>query len=78
MYVIEGYQARISPEGDGYYTISLPRGKTVILSGEQSVKLQFDCLYSKSGAGNFYGVKLGKGLPKQMDWSDSAKAAGKR
>lgn len=78
VYVIEGYQARISPEGDGYYTISLPRGKTVTLSGDQSVKPQADYPYSKSGAGNFYGVKLGKGLPKQMDWPDSAKAAGKR
>ena len=78
VYVIEGYQGRISPEGDGYYTISLPQGKTVTLSGDQSVKPQADYPYSKSGAGNFYGVKLGKGLPKQMDWPDSAKAAGKR
>lgn len=68
VYILKGYKAKINSEGNGYYTISLPKGKSITISGEKETKIQHEYKYSENGNSNFYGVKIGKGLSRQMDW----------
>lgn len=63
---------KVSSLGHGYYEVSLGKGETVSLSENNNVTPKFDLQLSDSC--NFYGVKLGKGLDRQMDWPEDLKA----
>lgn len=66
--IIKGYKVNIKSEGNGYFTIDLPKGKAITISGQPKTTIQtvYEC--PKEGSCNFYGVKEGKGLTRQMDW----------
>lgn len=70
IYIIKGYKAKINSEGNGYYTIDLPKGKSITISGKKDIRMHTDYEYSENGNRNYYGVKKGKGLSRQMDWPE--------
>lgn len=74
VYVVKGRSGVVRALGNGYYYLNLKTGETVTLSGKWLDKAE--CLYEMpdAGKGNFYGVKKGKGLSRQMDWPEDEAA----
>lgn len=67
VFIIGGKKADIKPSSNGIFEIVLKKGQTVRLSNTPDT----ECTYrqeTSTGKGNFYGVKKGKGLKRQMDW----------
>ncbi len=69
VFQVEGPRVNIKSEGGGYYTIFIPKGRTVAFSYNKAMVVDESYCLPELGRRNFYGVKKGKGLPKQMDWS---------
>ena len=61
-------KVKVTAEGNGYYRLEIPRGTDVVLA--ENVRTATDNTYClpDTGEWNFYGVKEGKGLSRQMDW----------
>ena len=67
--IVDGNKAKMNSLGNGIYEIYLKKGQTVCLSNsdatERTCNKQIQTNISEK---NFYGVKKGKGLKRQMDW----------
>ena len=67
--IVDGNKAKMNSLGNGIYEIYLKKGQTVCLSNsdatERTCNKQIQTIISEK---NFYGVKKGKGLKRQMDW----------
>lgn len=57
---------KVSSLGGGYYELHLGKGETVSLVETQAVAHEY--LQQIPDSCNFYGVKYGRGLVRQMDW----------
>lgn len=68
VYVVEGKKNCVKKLEGGYYVLNIEKGNTVILAGSKG-----EISYSERSIDNFrknyYGVKKGKGLKRQMDWN---------
>lgn len=58
---------KVTSCGNGYYELSLGKGETTCLTESPDVTPHYTQEMSDS---NYYGVKLGKGLPRKMDWPE--------
>ena len=65
---IKGSKICIEPDGKGYYTLKIPKGKTIVLAGNKDTVVEEVSFLPQEEDCHNYGVKQGQGLPRQMDW----------
>lgn len=65
---VNGEPIEIEPLGKGYYNLKIQKEQTVSLAENKDVSPVYLQTIPSAEESHYYGVKRGKGLPRQMDW----------